>query len=230
MPTAKPDPNRSAPGASPGSPKDVVLFDVLPNRTIVLADPPPPVVRADFFGLSMHDLDDPDALADEVDVCPPLRWCVEATYENHRAALLSRTQALAKAAGEPDAAVKRKVDAVARAWPPAEDDPDIVATWIRDVDDNTFATLRTTVKKWLTSPPDHDEESHYFADAPAGQAAAVAFFRDLNDEDLEAMGIVVTEAGETESGYATAELLGEVDAANAAAEELGIALRLRAAA
>lgn len=221
-----PPSSRSSADSGPAAPP---VLDVLADRTLVLADAPPPAVRADFFSMSMHDLADPDLLADQVDACPPLRWCVETHYENHRAALLARTHALAKASGEPDAAVKRKVDAVSRTWPPSEDDPDIVATWIRDVDDATFAALLTAVRKWLTSPPDHDDEAHYFADAPAGQAAAVALLRDVDDGDLETLGITITEAADAESGYATAELLGEVDAANAAAESLGLAVRLRAA-
>lgn len=202
-------------------------FEVVYDRTLVIAGYPEPQTRLDVFSLDESCIDSPEALAMEIHYCYPLashvgRVCSEIRED----ALLAFEDALDHDELTP-AERKRRVDAEAARWPDPED-ADELSRWLAALDEEAFARVAASVAGWLNDAPDWNWESDYFSDYADGQSAALAFFRQQPNDVLDALGVVIVEGEHPGSSYYAAELLVSVDEANELAARHDIPVRFAA--
>jgi hypothetical protein len=81
------------------------------------------------------------------------------------------------------------------------------------------------IETWFEEPPDWNFEDDYLPDSGTAQGAALAFFSDMAADELETLGVEIVEGDHPGSDYYAAELRGDIDAANRAAEKAGIPVR-----
>lgn len=86
--------------------------------------------------------------------------------------------------------------------------------------------FREAIDAWLAQPPDH-RQSEWFPLSYGSQGQAKAFFERLDDDTLDALGVVIIEGEHPGSSYYAAELRQDVDEANAMAQELDLPFRFR---
>ncbi len=101
--------------------------------------------------------------------------------------------------------------------------------WIELRGDAGLQEFQELIREWLAEPIDWDEIEH-FDTFWNGQAAALAHFDDLPGASLRALGIRIVDGEHPGSTFCAAVLRGCVEAANSAAEQLGLDCRFRGAA
>jgi hypothetical protein len=85
------------------------------------------------------------------------------------------------------------------------------------------------IEKWFNNPPNWNWEDDYLPKDSTSQGAALEFFQRMEDDDLDAIGVVIVEGEHPGSTYYAAELEVELDIANKAAAEAGIPVRFNRA-
>ena len=98
--------------------------------------------------------------------------------------------------------------------------------WVRMEGRRSMTSLRKVVAEWLAEPIDWDEHD-WFPDDIGSMGAAKVFFESLDFDTLDALGIKIVEGEYPGSTYYAAELMGDVEVANAVASRLGVPVRFR---
>ena len=206
--------------------KSPLVFELIYDQTLAIADLPEPECRFDVFDLTSSCIDSPKSLAMDIESCQPLAWHVGRFCEEERENVM---QALEEQLIELDMDNTAREAAIAKAelaWPDPCD-PYGLAEWTKTLDADTFKRLAESVSQWLDDPPDWNE-SEYFSSYADGQSAALSFFRCQPDSVLDALNVVIVEGEHPGSSYYAAELRASPDEANQAAVELNIPIRFLA--
>ena len=101
--------------------------------------------------------------------------------------------------------------------------------WIELRGDAGLQEFQELIEQWLAEPIDWNEIEH-FDTFWNGQAAALAHFGDLPGSTLRAIGIRIVDGEHPGSTFYAAVLRRSLEAANRAAEQLGLDCRFRGAA
>lgn len=208
--------------------EDVSEFEVLEGGTLRVAGFIDAETRADFY---VYDFGpewerSPADLAAAMDVCTPLAWEVQSLYGDARDELLGEIDE-AEYDEEPDdkriALLRERLAAM-----PVEPEEGGKA-WLLPVDKEYFSsTVVERIRDWLASPPDWGSyEDDYLLDLGTGQGegAAFAYFRSMDFNSLDTLGVVVVEGDHPGSTYYAAKLRCDIDEANKAAEAAGLPVR-----
>ena len=193
-------------------------FEVNEWRTIVEAGVREPEIWADLYNVSDVRPRDPEQLIREVEDIYPLQMELQRRAE-------SRCEDLAAELGQLRVGSPRH----AHIEQLLEDlsDPDMGwAEWIRLEGKAGIDGVWGVVQEWLAQPVDWGQADYFPADWH-GTGRAYQFFRQMDQDALDALGVVIVEGCHPGSDYFAAELRGEIEDANAAAERLGLPFRFR---
>jgi len=200
------------------------IFEVGAHGLLRVADFVDATTRKGFYEDDLFGaLSSPTALLEAVEACPPLEPMVHILYSEARDRLLEEvTQA--QEAGTVDEDELEELTERLDAMP---DEPaDGLEQWLGDLWGTDFKELvAPRVKAWMDSPPDWDDEAFHLLDRGTGQAVAYGFFRDMDTDAVDLLGVKVIEGDRPGSTYYAAELHSDIEAANAAAVANRIAVR-----
>lgn len=206
----------------------ITEFEVADGGTLRMANYAEADTRADFYE---HIADfwsrSPQDLADAMDECQPLAWAVHAIYSEARGELEPDLQDAQGAGGRHTrrrAALKTRLEAL------PEEPEDGAVKWLLGLSSREFEErIVPKIETWFGEPPNWNFEDDYLPESGTAQGAALAFFRDMSADKLETLGVEQIEGDRPGSTYYAAELRGDIDEANRAAEAAGIAVRFSAA-
>lgn len=204
------------------------FFEVGEFGAIVEPGVPEPTIRSDVFDVWDRERREPEHLIGEVEVIAPLVSAFQGLAADeladleHQLSMLDDRDAY-DGADLPSADRGRLERRIAE---------------IADPDDGWKALVRRDgtagidrywdfIDAWLEEPIDWGE-SDWFPSDWHGQGKALAFFRSLDGEVLDEIGVVIVEGDCPGSSYFAAELREELAEANAAAQRLGLPFRFRA--
>jgi len=204
--------------------KNVTRFEVYDGQTLRMANFAEAETRADFYeDVAGSWSASPEDLAQAMDECEPLAWAVHEVYSEYRDELESELDEADGAGAEH----RRRVTALRarlRALPLEPEDG--AEAWLLSLTSNEFEDrVVPEIEKWFGEPPNWGWEDDYLPEAGTAQGAALEYFRDMAAGDLEALGVRVVEGQHPGSSYYAAELRGDIDEANRAAEAAGIPVR-----
>ena len=201
-------------------------FEVDSSLTIIEPLASEPEVWGDVFDICTASLQSATDLIAEVRRCEPLRSYFQdlprdaldevlsqLAHEDLSRAERQRLRRLAKAMEDPDDGWE---DCVRYEEAQETDGGDAMSTY------------RHEIEQWLTEPIDwfqYDGETLL----GGGQGQAYRFFEDLDPGTRKALGVVLVEGEHPGSTYWAAELRGDLDAANVAAEAMALPIRFRRA-
>jgi hypothetical protein len=206
----------------------VTEFEVSDGGTLRMANFPEPETRAEFYEyVGSFWSRSPKDLAVAMDACEPLAWAVYSIYSDFRDALAADVFAAQGAGGED----KRKLATLKTRLQSLPEEPEEGAKgWLLGLTRKEFKDrVVPEIEKWFGEPPDWFFEDDSVPESSTAQGAALAFFRDMAGDELETLGVDVVEGAFPGSTYYAAELLGDIEEANRAAEAAGIPVRFVAA-
>jgi hypothetical protein len=212
----------AVPAAPPPAPP-IEEFAVGYGGTLRPVDADEPETKAELYGEDTQDWStSTTALREAAEACSPLYRKLENIQYEHRYDL---QQELAGLEGTPgaDRAVLKTLKARLKAFPRTVD------AWLDQLAHDTYAEkVVPEIQQWLTEPPNWEEEDCDYFERYCPEGQALAFFRDMDDDDLKRLGVEVIEGEFPGSSYFGANLRKDVDEANRIAQEAGIAVRFRA--
>jgi len=182
--------------------------------------------RAELYSNIDHDWrKSPANLVLEMQACPPLSWCIHELYSNARDALeeqLDDVDVDTRHGKATAAKLRAKLDDM-----PAEPEGN-ANRWLANLDDKTFGTtVVPAVNKWLADEPDYGSEDDYLDQDAGAEGAAFQFFRTLDRDELDAMGVGIVEGDRPGSNLCQAFLEVDIKIANKGAERTHQPFRFR---
>lgn len=210
--------------APPSVTEDVTEFEVDSGGTLSMLGHYQPETRAEFYEeVADYWSGSPQELADAMDECQPLAWAVHSIYSDFRDELSSDLQEAQKAgAGHK----KRRAALQARLSTMPEEPEDGVEAWLLPMTSREFEEwVSPEIEKWFESPPDWAFEDDYLPESGTAQGAALAFFRAMEGDSLDLLGVQIVEGDRPGSSYFAAELVQEINITNSVAIEHHIPVR-----
>lgn len=171
--------------------------------------------NAEEFGLKNEDFSTPESILAASTGCQPLWDLLECAYLEHRKNLQSEADSLKDSENPAKQHKHIELTAKLKNLPPQCDKG--LAQWITQLDENQFDLLQAEATEWSRRPPGSDEED--------GQEAALNYFRDLDSDIRELLGVSIIEGDHPGSSYFAAELDNSIEEANKIAIEHGIQIR-----
>jgi hypothetical protein len=202
----------------------ITEFDVNSSGSISLSNFPEFETRSDFYdSISGSWHQSPVDLAEAMDECPPLAWAVHSIYSEIREEIQSSLDAISKQSG---VLAKRTNALKARLKGMPEEPEQGVESWLLSLTNSEFEDLVVPeIEKWFNSPPNWNWEDDYLPKNSTSQGAALEFFQRMDEDDLDAIGVVIVEGEHPGSTYYAAELKINLNIANEAAIKSGIPVR-----
>ena len=205
----------------------ITVFEVSDGGTLRMANYAEAKTRAEFYEyVAGFWSGSPKDLAEAMDECQPLAWAVHSIYSDFRYELEADLQD-AQDAQDAGSGHKRKLaNLKARLDALPEEPEEGAADWLLSLTSKEFeGRVVPEIEKWFGEPPDWGFEDDFLRESGTAQGAALEFFRDMAGDDLETLGVEVIEGEHPGSTYYAAELRGDIDEANRAAEAAGIPVR-----
>jgi hypothetical protein len=202
----------------------ITEFEVTEDGTLRMADFAETKTRAEFY----EDVADrwkgsPQDLSDAMDECKPLAWAVNSIYSDFRDAVAADIGA---AESEPRQNSKRIAALKARLKKLPEEPEEGASAWLDGLTTSEFeANVVPQIQEWFSEPPNWNFEDDYLPQAGTARGAALEFFRSMGAHAVDLLGVNIVEGEHPGSTYYAAELRGDVDVANRAAETAGLAVR-----
>ena len=210
------------------SAEPITVFEVSKGGTLCVSNYTEAETRADFYDYvaSLWSRSQKD-LAYAMAECLPLAWAVHSIYSEFRDEIEAELQDAQDAGG----GNKRElVDLEARLQAMPEEPEEGAEDWVLSLSTKEFGErLAPEIETWFAEPPDWNTEDDYLPESGTAQGAALEFFRDMPGDALDTLGVDIVEGDRPGSTYYAAELRGDMDRANRAAEAAGIPVRFVAA-
>jgi hypothetical protein len=208
--------------------ESVTEFEVGDDGTLRMTDCDEAETRAEFYdSVASFWSRSPKDLAEAMDECQPLAWAVHSIYADFREELAAELAA-AQRRGSAD---ERKLSALKVRLEALPEEPEEgAAAWLLSLTGKAFEDrVVPEVEKWFEEPPNWSFEDAYLPASGTARGAALESFRDMAADDLQTLGVDIVEGEHPGSTYDAAELCGDIDEANPAAEAAGIPVRFAAA-
>ena len=203
-----------------------ILFDVTEYGTLSISDYPEPKIRKDAYDICSNWSKDPQALVYEIDSCTPLSWKVADLHRDFiEDKLDSMNDSLYELLGSQIAV--NKVLSSFRESVGDSDCPQVVRSWVEELNQDDFSYVVSAIENWLNEEPNWSYECEYFDSCAGGQRAALDFFRCIDQDCLDQLGIVIVEGEHPGSTYYAAELRADLEEANEIALNESIPVRFR---
>ena len=194
-------------------------FEVSEWGTIVDPGIAEPKTRSDVYDIGGWRPRDPEALIAEVESVPPLVSAFQCRAEDHWLELEAELEEFSRRSPR-RAELRRLIEELS-------DPDDGWMAWIRHEGPAGIDRFWAFVQEWLAEPVDW-RECDWFPIDWGCQGQAYRFFRDMDRELLDTLGVVIVEGDCPGSSYFAAEPRSGIEYANAAAERLGLPFRFRA--
>lgn len=206
------------------SAESITEFEVTERSTLRMADWVEPDNRAGFY----EDVADrwensPQDLSDAMDECQPLAWAVNSIYSDFRDEIVAKI-----VAAETDTKQNIRQIAFLNEWLETlpEEPEEGASAWLLGLTASEFeANVVPQIQEWFTEPPEWNFEDDYLPQIGTAQGAALEFFRSMDDDSVDLLGVDIVEGEHPGSNYCAAELRGDIDVANRAAEAAGLQVR-----
>lgn len=198
--------------------KDPWFFDVNEYGTILVADADEPELRRDVFDISLGDKCTPEQLVREVESCWPLtshfqRLASDELYDVQIMLDDDDINAIERARLKHLAAV-------------LDDDLEGWSNWVLMEGQAGLRRFQLEVAGWLDSPLEYND-LEWLPRSSGAQGQALVFFETMDNEILDALGVVIIEGEHPGSTYYAAELRQPVEDANAEALSLDLPFRFK---
>lgn len=224
--------NRKAVGAIQSG-DTVTEFEVIDGGTLRVSHYTEAKIRAEFYcDVADSWSGSSEDLADAMSDCEPLAWAVHEIYSDCRLEIEAELQdvqeqlELLDEEDIEDAMRQRLADLQARLDGLPEEPEEGAVDWLLNLSSEEFAgRVMPQIESWFSEAPNWNFEDDYLPETSTAQGAALEFFRDMSNDDLETLGIDIVEGDRPGSTYYAAELRGDLEAANRAAEVAGIPVR-----
>jgi len=202
----------------------VIDFDVNSSGTLSLSNFTELETRYEFYeSISSSWSESPADLAEAMDECPPLAWAVHSIYIEIREEIQFDFDATLGQSGvwmKRSNALKNRLDTM------PEEAEEGAESWLLTLTNSEFKVhVVPEIEKWFNSPPNWNWEDDYIPKDSSSQGAALEFFKRMDGDTLDLIGVVIVEGEHPGSTYYAAELRVEIDSANKAAAEAGIPVR-----
>jgi hypothetical protein len=197
------------------------LFDVDEYGTIVEPGVVEPQIRSDIYDIDPMTICDPDSLVNAVEQYPEL--------VSHFAALVASEVEEAQRhinPNDPSADGSASPMGVVELIKTSEVD---WSDWVRARGREGLPAYRHEIAEWLSAPVDWDAVE-WWPSNWSGQGTALEFFQSMENETLDALGVVIIEGEHPASSYFAAELRASIPHANAMAAVMALPFRFVAAA
>jgi hypothetical protein len=202
----------------------VTVFEVTDGGTLRMADYVEAETRAEFYeDVADRWEDSPQDLSDAMDECQPLAWAVNSIYSDFRDEIVADI-----GAAETDAKQnKRRIAALKARLKKLPQEPEEGASaWLLGLTTSEFeANVVPQIQEWFSEPPDWNFEDDYLPQTGTAQGAALEFFRSMDANSVDLLGVDIVEGEHPGSTYYAAELRGDIEAANTAAISVDLAVR-----
>ena len=198
--------------------KEPWYFEINDHGTIVVADEEEPQIRSDVFDVDLGGNCTPDSLVQEVEGCTPL----VTHFQRLAADELENIQSKLEDEDLTNSERKR----LARLTDVLEDPDEGWTAWVLLEGQTGPPRFARAVEDWLSSPIEGNDYQ-WFPIRSGAQGHAMAFFESMDNETLDALGVVIIEGEHPGSSYYAAELRQPIDAANDAAEDLALPFRFK---
>ena len=206
----------------------IIEFEVDDGGTLRMADYADAERRADFDDYVPNFWSDsPKDLVEAMDECQPLAWAVGGIYFEFRAGI---KEDLRDTQGDGSLEKRRRASLATRLEMLPEEPEEGAVEWLLGLSCKEFDHwVVSEIDKWLDEPPDWGSEQDYLPESGTAKGAALEYFQNMAIDKLETLGVEVIEGEHPGSTYYAAELTGDIDVANRAAEASGIPVRFVAA-
>lgn len=204
--------------------KLLTVFEVRDGGTLCMADFHEAETRAEFYdSVAGFWSDSPKDLADAMSECQPLAWAVHSIYSDFRDELSAELERALRAGN----GNKQLVDQLKARLQTLREEPEEGAVdWLLSLGPKDFEErVVPVIEAWFGEPPNWNFEDDYLPDSGTAQGAALEFFRDMTTDELEILGVDIVEGEHPGSTYYAAELRGDIDESNRAAEAADIPVR-----
>ena len=202
----------------------ITEFEVTEGHTLRMANYAEPETRTEFYEVVADRWKgSPQDLCDAMYECQPLAWAVNSIYSNFRDEVVADV-----GAAEVDAKLnKRRIVALKERLKKLPEEPEEGATaWLLGLTKSEFeANVVPQIQEWFSEPPDWNFENDYLPQTGTAQGAALEFFRSMDADAVDLLGVNIVEGDRPDSSYYAAELRGHIDVANRAAEAAGLPVR-----
>lgn len=211
-----------APKAPPTEP--ITKFEVYDDGTLREVGFPEAETREEFYESTTYFWEDsPADLAEAMNQCEPLAWEVRSIYSDIRKQLQAKIHSAEDQAG-PDMVIMSALKAALKSMP--EDPEEGVEGWLLGVDKEYFENVITKrINEWFSKEPDWSQEEDYLPKTQTAQGAALEYFQNMDGKSRERLGVEVIEGEGPWSTYYAANLRGDIEKANTAAESAGLPVR-----
>ncbi len=202
--------------------ENLTRFEVREEGTLRMANFFVAETRADLYEAKTYRWDDsPSSLIDCLRSCEPFAWEVHSLYSAAREDLMMKIEELKSDLVDHGEQVKTLLDEL-RSMP---EEPEYgIEDWLGRIDEAYFKSVVVEgLREWFLDSPDPIMEDDFVSEATP-ESAAKKYFEALDAETLGRLGVVIVDGEFPGSSYYAAELRCEIDVANAAAEQFGIAV------
>ena len=205
----------------PSKQTDATEFIVHDGGTLEMEGIELPKTRAEAYDLSLSNPVDAGDLLGAAEDCQPLNWELCSAYSSHRENLENELAALNTANLE--GKDLKKIQELEESLSELPSDPDSgMSDWVESLSKKNLKPLVRQIRSWLKAPPDWAQEDDYIPQEKTGQGAALEFFQNMENEEIDSLGITIVEGDRPGSSYYAAELSGDIKSANLAAVKNGI--------
>lgn len=201
-----------------------IEFEVTEGGTLRMADYVEAETRAEFY----EDVADqwegsPQDLSHAMDECQPLAWALNSIYSDFRDEIVAGIGAAETEAKQN----KRRIAVLKERLKKLPEEPEEGASdWLLGLTTSEFeANVVPKIKEWFSELPDWNFEDDYLPQTGTAQGAALEFFRSMDANSVDLLGVHIVEGEHPGSTYYAAELHGNIEAANTAAISCGLAVR-----
>lgn len=199
-------------------------FEVTEDGTLRMADFVGAETRGEFYEDAADRWDgSPQELSDAMDECQPLAWAVNSIYSDFRNEIVADIEA-AEANAKQN---KRRIAVLKARLKQLPEEPDEGASdWLLGLTMSEFeANVVPQIQEWFSESPDWNFEDDYLPQTGTSQGVALEFFRSMDANSLDLLGVDIVEGEHPGSTYYAARLCVDIDAANRAAGAAGLRVR-----
>jgi len=197
--------------------RDLWFFEVSDARTIIEPEGQEPKIRRDVYD-SIWCGDSPDGLICEVDQYDELR----SHFQQLAADELEDVEGLL----EDEAVIGSKRKRLQALSAALQDEDEGWQDWVRLEGKQGLPRFQQEIDRWLAEPIDWSW-SEFWPQGWSSHGAALSFFRQLDSDVADALGVVLIEGEHPGSSYYAAELHIPISEANDVAHQLGLPFRFR---
>ena len=199
--------------------KDPWYFEVNDHGTIVESGNHEPKINSDVYeSIRVAYLKSPQDVVDEVNDYEELR--------SHFVDLASEELEQVESDLDDEDLAKPQRKALLKLRAALQDEDEGWQDWVILSGKKGVPRFRDAIEEWLGEPVNW-MATDFWPDGWSSQGRALSFFRDLDFQTTDALGVQIIEGEHPGSSYYAAELRSDIIAANAAAAELGLPFRFR---